>query len=88
MLGLTESGVVGITILVQLTVVVVVVLITRSRVTRERMGGQREADYKELAARYDALASQSASAQEALQGELSELRTKVESMERMLAEVG
>lgn len=78
----------GMGVLVLGTVILVVVLVLVGRFVTDR--AQRNADrrYAELAERYEALAEKVSAGQDAETESLTEIRTRVTEIERMLRDVG
>ena len=79
-------------IAVFILIVVAVVLSTyfggRAAVAGEEAKGKYGEQYRLIAADYEALAKETRDLQAAIQTDLAELRTKVESIEAMMREVG
>jgi hypothetical protein len=59
----------------------------RGAVTAEQAKGKSGEQYRKLAADYETLVKESRDVQAAMQADLVELRTKVDSIERMMREV-
>ncbi len=60
----------------------------RTEVEREEAKGKYGDQYRQLAADYESLAKETKNVQAAMQSDLAELRSKVESIEGMMREVG
>jgi ABC-type transport system involved in cytochrome bd biosynthesis fused ATPase/permease subunit len=61
---------------------------SRAGVKAEEAKAKGGEHYRALAADYEALARETRDLQAAMQADLAELRTKIESIERMMSEVG
>ena len=71
-----------------LVAVVSTVLAGRATVATEEAKGKYGEQYRMLAADYEKLAKEMRDAQAAMQADIAEMRAKVESMEKMMREVG
>jgi hypothetical protein len=64
------------------------VIASRAAVDAEEAKGKNGEQYKMLAADYEKLAKETRDAQAAMQADLADMRAKVESIEKMMREVG
>lgn len=60
----------------------------RAQVAQEEAKGKYGEQYRMLAADYETLAKETRDAQAAIRADVAEIRAKVESIERMMREVG
>lgn len=77
----------GFGVIVLMSVILVVVLLQVGAFTRARVARREEAQEKELIAKYEQLSKQALHAQESAVTELSGMRQRLESIERLLREV-
>jgi hypothetical protein len=77
----------GLGTLVLGTIVLVIVLIQGGAFARARVARRETAQERELIARYEELADSSASTQDNVSTELSQIRRRLDDIERMLREV-
>jgi len=75
-------------IMVGVSAVLSAVVAGRAQVASEAEKGKSGEQYRVLAADYEGLAKETRDVQKAMRADLAELRKRVESIERMMKEVG
>jgi len=75
-------------VMVGVSAVLSAVVAGRAQVASEAEKGKSAGQYRALAADYESLAKETRDVQKAMQADLAELRKRVESIERMMREVG
>jgi len=75
-------------VMVGVVAVVSAVMVGRALAARKADKGTSGGQYRALAADYEGLAQETRDVQETTQADLAELRKRVESIERMMREVG
>jgi len=75
-------------VMVGVVAVVSAVMVGRALAARKADKGTSGGQYRALAADYEGLAQETRDVQKTMQADLAELRKRVESIERMMREVG
>lgn len=75
-------------VMVGVAAVLSAVIAGRAQVASEAEKGKSGEQYRALATDYEGLAKETRDVQKAMQADLAELRKRVESIERMMREVG
>ncbi len=82
------TAVIVVMLIIGVVAVVSAVIGARAGVAQEEAKGKYGEQYRMLAADYETLARESHDVQAAMQSDLADVRDKVESIERMMREVG
>lgn len=81
-------AVIAVTFIVAVAVFLTLAATGGMRMESEKTKGERADDYRKLVSAYETLTAETREAQKAMQAELAEMRAKVDSIERLMREVG
>ena len=75
-------------LIIGLVAVISTIYAARAAVEGEQVKGKHEEEYRALAATYETLARETREVQAAMQADVATLREKIDSIEKMMREVG